>query len=372
MISSPPPSRLLSSLNVAVLERTEEGSFSLLGEPPPWLHHLWPEAIDERDDLQPQHVFFFLEHFLSQALPLWRESADGSITSEMWTEVDAAGKEWLLEASALQLESRSLLLIKFPNVAPETLREILQQSRELNLEHYQLLKEIDRREVLLHCIVHDLSTPLASIKGSLQLLVDDEMIAEGGASLVGIGQRQVEKMRRMVDELLTGFANSAPPTKILNNHTAPDLADILHDATKSLAPTATLKGVQFRIESDGDEDTRWPVVAEPGRLERVLFNLCENALRHAPSETDVVVRLMDEGATVRVNIEDAGEGVPPQEVTRLFRKFSQGSSTTGKVGLGLYFCRITIEGWGGTIGYTPREEGGACFWFRLPKPPAHS
>jgi len=61
-------------------------------------------------------------------------------------------------------------------------------------------------------------------------------------------------------------------------------------------------------------------------------------------------------------------GVPKDKVYRLFRKFAQGSGKTGQVGLGLYFCRITIEGWGGAIGYHPSPLGGACFWFRLPKP----
>nr|MDJ0773505.1 ATP-binding protein [Mastigocoleus sp. MO_167.B18] len=51
----------------------------------------------------------------------------------------------------------------------------------------------------------------------------------------------------------------------------------------------------------------------------------------------------------------------------LFKKFYQGKDKSGKSGLGLYFCRITIERWGGKIGYSPRPQGGSCFWFRLPK-----
>ena len=55
-------------------------------------------------------------------------------------------------------------------------------------------------------------------------------------------------------------------------------------------------------------------------------------------------------------------------VPRLFRKYAQGGGTNGQVGLGLYFCRITVEGWGGAVGYEPAPGGGARFWFRLPKP----
>ncbi len=362
------PSRLFPTLDVMLLEGAGDGSFDLIGEAPGWVARLWPEAVAARHNLRPQHAFLFLEHFLPAAEKVWTNGEDGAVTSEMWTEVDPAGREWLLEAKALQLDGRSLLLIQFPTVAPENLREVLQQSRELNLEHYRLLKEIDRREVLLHCLVHDLSTPLASIKGGLRLLLEDALVAEEGQPLVKIGLRQIEKMRQMVREMLTGFTGEAQPARRLTAHTAPDLAAAVRDLAIGLAPTATLKNVRFRVETDTPQGTTWPVVGESTRLERVLFNLFENALRYAPAGTEVVVRLLDEGPTVRFSIEDAGKGVPSHEVDRLFRKFAQGSGKTGQVGLGLYFCRITIEGWGGSIGYAPSALGGACFWFRLPKP----
>lgn len=368
MKSSALPLGLLHTLDVAVLERTDDGSFQLLGEAPAWLRHLWPEAVARPEDLHPEGVFLFLEHFFEEAVPVWKQDQDASATSEMWTEVDATGHEWLLEASALKLEGRALLMLKFPNVAPENYREVLQQSRELSLEHYRLNKEIDRREVLMHCIVHDLSTPLAAIKGSLRMLLDDELVPNEGEPLVNIGLRQTDKMRQMMSEMLTAFSQKTKPDPAAAPEAIPDLAAAVEELTTGLAPSATLKGVRFQIETDEVNGEGWPVVAETARLERVLFNLMENALRYAPASSDVLIRLADEGETIRFSIEDAGEGVPKNQVYRLFRKFAQGSGQTGQVGLGLYFCRITIEGWGGAIGYNPSSLGGACFWFHLPKP----
>ena len=370
MKSSALPTGLLQSLNVAVLERAEDQSFQLLGKAPAWLCHLWPEAVEKREHLHPENTFLFLEHFFEDAVAVWQRDEDASVTSEMWTEVDDAGGEWLLEAAALKLEGRTLLMLKFPTVAPEDYREVLQQSRELSLEHYRLNKEIDRREVLMHCIVHDLSTPLAAMKGSLRMLLDDDLVPEEGTPLVNIGLRQTDKMRQMMSEMLTAFTGPAKKEPAPSAAAVPDLAATVTELVTGLAPSATLKGVQFRIETDktNGAETRWPVVGETARLERVLFNLVENALRYAPSSSEVVIRLADEGNTIRFSIEDAGVGVPKSETHHLFRKFVQGSGKTGQVGLGLYFCRITIEGWGGTIGYTPSTLGGACFWFRLPKP----
>ena len=73
---------------------------------------------------------------------------------------------------------------------------------------------------------------------------------------------------------------------------------------------------------------------------------------------------------VEVRVEDNGPGVEAQLAEELFRPFSQGRSHPGQSGLGLYFCRIAIEQYGGRIGYRDRggEPGtGACFWFRLPR-----
>jgi signal transduction histidine kinase len=82
----------------------------------------------------------------------------------------------------------------------------------------------------------------------------------------------------------------------------------------------------------------------------------------------VTVSIAADEAGVLVTVEDEGPGVPPELMDAIFEKFSQAQAQPGKAGLGLYFCRITIEGWGGTIGYSQRATGGARFWFRLPRP----
>jgi K+-sensing histidine kinase KdpD len=64
-------------------------------------------------------------------------------------------------------------------------------------------------------------------------------------------------------------------------------------------------------------------------------------------------------------VEDEGSGVPAALVPDLFKKFARGRDPTAGSGLGLYFCRITVESWGGTVGYEPLSGGGSRFWVRL-------
>jgi signal transduction histidine kinase len=94
----------------------------------------------------------------------------------------------------------------------------------------------------------------------------------------------------------------------------------------------------------------------------------ENALRHSPRGSTVTIGVQEERGGVLTTVDDEGPGVPEELAANLFQKFEQGHYNPGKSGLGLHFCRITIERWGGTIGYSPRAGQGARFWFRLPRP----
>lgn len=110
------------------------------------------------------------------------------------------------------------------------------------------------------------------------------------------------------------------------------------------------------------------MVGEKSRLERVLSNLVENVLRYSPRGSPVTIGVHDKQDGVLTTVDDEGFGVPEELAPHLFQKFVQGNHKPGRVGLGLYFCHITIECWGGTIGYSPRANRGARFWFRLPRP----
>ncbi|MFY9751978.1 MAG: response regulator, partial [Candidatus Acidiferrales bacterium] len=92
----------------------------------------------------------------------------------------------------------------------------------------------------------------------------------------------------------------------------------------------------------------------------------ENALRYSPPQSKVVIGLEDQGAAVLAFVDDQGPGLPKDvPAARLFSLFSRGKENPGKAGLGLYFCRVTVERWGGTIGAETRAAGGSRFWFRL-------
>jgi signal transduction histidine kinase len=97
----------------------------------------------------------------------------------------------------------------------------------------------------------------------------------------------------------------------------------------------------------------------------------ENALRHSPEGTVVAVGVKSERKSILITVDDEGSRVPQEMVGALFEKLIQRGERSGRAGIGLYFCRLMVERWGGTIGYSPRPRGGSRFWFRLPGGSAH-
>ena len=148
---------------------------------------------------------------------------------------------------------------------------------------------------------------------------------------------------------------------------APDAAICAKDVIEAFLPAFLLNKVELQLDPNINMSEDWKVIGEKSRMERVISNLLENALRYSPSGSVVTVGVKDDGGFVLITVDDEGPGVAQEVSEKLFQKFSQGKEKSGNAGLGLYFCSITVERWGGTIGYSPRLEGGSRFWFRLPR-----
>jgi signal transduction histidine kinase len=246
-----------------------------------------------------------------------------------------------------------------------------QRANERSLDYQRLEKEIKKKEVLLHCIVHDLAGPLMGIRGGFELLSMTEKISEQGRELIDIGLRQSSRQEKLIGEILQAFAAEIEQFEAFSTNpaTAPSVFSAAREVITLLVPASEINQLTMRLDPRVDPQADWKVVGERSRLERIFSNLLENALRHSPSNSQITVGLSDEGDEVMVTIDDQGPGVPAEVAGDLFQKFSQGQGGgRGKIGLGLYFCRITVEKWGGTIGQENRAEGGSRFWFRLPRP----
>ena len=360
---------ILSTLDILILERKSRTLFDVIGIPPQWFFRLYPQVQENCRHLCPEELSSFLANFLIDAEGLWQSTASGRLRSGPWSETDSAGAEYHLEASALQVNDRDVLLVERLHTLFGDTHAILQKARENSLDHQRLVQETQKKEILLHCIVHDLVQPLTGMKGALSLL-NEEPLSPTGKRIVELGSLQAKKQEALIQDILHVFAAEMIGAAGLRNEIieAPDIGTCAQDLVDAFAPTSALAQVQIRRDPQVDWSADWRVVGERSRLDRVVGNLLENAVRYSPHGSSITIGVEDEGNAVLTTIEDNGPGIPASLHKQLFQKFAQGEARSGKIGLGLYFCRITIEGWGGTIGYSARDGGGARFWFRLPRP----
>ena len=136
---------LLSALDIVAFERIEKGQFQVIGSLAGWFVRMYPEAMMEKDRMNFGGRFLFLENFLIDAEKFWESEARGRLKSGFWIEVDAFGKERQLEASALNLRDRKILLIEFPAVAFAEKQSLIQKGREQKLEFQTKARITGRR-----------------------------------------------------------------------------------------------------------------------------------------------------------------------------------------------------------------------------------
>ncbi|PAX60462.1 sensor histidine kinase [Brunnivagina elsteri] len=361
---------IFAALNILILEYIDTGRFRITGNIPTWLKRFCPRKIKSgMEVLIPEEDFPFLENFLIDAEEFWQKDFENPLKSGIWSNNDLTGKESHFEASAIIVNHQKILIIQLLDKDYIERLSIIQQARENKLNHYQVVKENQKKEILIHCIIHDIAGQLSGINCCLALL-EFENLTPKGKERLEIGRRQSIKQEMLIREVLDAFSAEVRSLESfdVDAKDAPNILNAAQQVVDFLTPTFALNKMQLKLAPEIDVTQDWRVIGDKSRLERVITNLTENAFRHSPSESTVVIELMQDDDSILVNIDDKGSGVKPEMVASLFQKFSQGQGKTGRIGLGLYFCRITVERWGGEIGYSPVADGGSRFWFCLPKP----
>jgi signal transduction histidine kinase len=346
-----------AALGVVVLERVAPGRFVRRSAPTLW----WCDRVqdDAERPIDIAALFPFLEVFLPLAEETWRPPGGEPIASEMWTRTDSAGHEIHLEAFAACVRGASILVIG-RNDQQFTDRQLLvQRARDLRSTYDALMREIERKDILLHTIVHDLTAPLHSIVGSLSLLRECELPA-AALRWTELAIEAATRQRALIADILDVFVSEQGDGQAPETMRA-DLRRVAERALSEREPVARQR--QVTLAADIGEASS--VIGEETRLLRVLTNLLDNAIRHSPAGGTVKLSTRQDGGTVIISVEDEGEGVAAEMLPRLFDKFAH-DPRAGGTGLGLYFCRITIEQWGGGIGYEPCLPAGSRFWIRLP------
>lgn len=223
----------------------------------------------------------------------------------------------------------------------------------------------DLRNDLMSMVYHDLRSPLANIISSLDMLGGMINTEENEAvqSLMNIALNSTTRIERLVNSLLD--INRLESGQKIVNQQAVDLEGLIARAIADVRPIAANRDQQIKTRIPTDTP---PVWVDEDMILRVLINLLENASKFAPSKSAIRVTVKTRKDWVQVEVHDAGPGIPTAYHERIFDKFTQlrMKGKPGGLGVGLAFCRITVEGHSGRIWVKSEAGQGSTFTFTLP------
>jgi signal transduction histidine kinase len=236
-------------------------------------------------------------------------------------------------------------------------------------EEHQLARS---REDLTRMLVHDLRSPMTAVTTSLKLIGEltpkDSPQHETILDAVGASRRAVKKVLNRLDALLDIARMDRGEIDLEPGIIA--LGKLVDAVFADLRPLA--QEIDVTLTNAVTPETR-PVSVDADKIERVLMNLVDNALKYTPAGGNVTVRAsLEDDDHLRVEVSDTGPGIPDAYKERLFDHFVQvaGRERVRRgVGLGLTFCRLVVTAHGGRIWIDDNPGGGSIFAFTLPLVP---
>ncbi len=231
------------------------------------------------------------------------------------------------------------------------------------------LRQENQNRELISNITHDLKTPMTSIKGYVEGIMD------GVADTPEKMQKYIKtiytkacEMDKLINEL-TLFAG-------IDSHRIPytfhriNVSSYFDDCVEEVGMDLEDKGIKLNYINTVDPATR--IIADPEQLKRVVNNIISNSIKYMDNDQgEIDIRVLDEVDSVRVEIEDNGKGIAQKDLSRIFERFyrtdASRNSMKGGSGIGLSIVKKIIEDHGGYIWATSKEGEGTCMHFVLRK-----
>ena len=258
-------------------------------------------------------------------------------------------------------EAVGLVLLLFVAVVTAQLASAARRAGEKEQEAAVARRSDEMKTALLRAVSHDLRTPLASIKASASGLrqPDAAYTEEDRAELLAAIEEESDRLDRLVGNLLE--ASRLEAGAVTPHKDPQDLRELVRAVLSRLQPMLADRPVRLSIPDE------LPLVpCNYAQIDHVLTNLLENAARHTPPGTPIELSLALQSDAVRVQVADAGPGIPPDDRERVFLPFERGPTRVGGSGLGLAIARGLVQAHGGRLWVDRAPGGGARFTFTLP------
>lgn len=229
----------------------------------------------------------------------------------------------------------------------------------LKLNDERRAMEEDNTKALITNISHQLKTPLASLRMSHELRGDASLSPEEREEFYESEGQEIRKLQELLDVMVN--VSRLENHMIMIKPVPASLKNTIKDAFDTVCVKAAHKEISLALHMEEDfivsQDVRWSTEA--------LVNVLDNGIKYSPSGTSVIVRVQPLAASVLLEVEDEGVGVPSGEYHKIFQRFYRGTRAAAMesdgAGVGLYLARSILEQQGGTIRVKAARGGGSIF-----------
>ncbi len=245
----------------------------------------------------------------------------------------------------------------------EMIAALKQQIGELTENNLQLQEQLARKEQFTALIAHELRSPLTPIINYARIVARPDQkreTIERGANII---TSQAWRLSRLVSDLLDSSRLTSGQFTLACGPC--DVVKLVKETVDQLRPTAPYHTFVVDVP-DSAITGNW----DYGRLQQVLGNLVDNAIKYSLEETTITIRAWRTPGRVYISVHNEGQSIPFAEIDRLFRPYSRLESASRQKGsgLGLYIAKSIVEAHGGNLQFEPptEEQQGTTFTFDLP------
>jgi signal transduction histidine kinase len=243
--------------------------------------------------------------------------------------------------------------------------EVREVAERLNTRLDALASAEKEQQQFIADVSHELRTPLTVLRGTLEVVLEEDRSAEEYREAIGNALLETRHLARLSQNLL--FLARGQSGRITLSFANVDLVKFVSDVTRDLQPAASDREIELTGEVP-DEPVRAFIDAD--RMQQVLHNLMENAIRYTETEGKVRVRLSSLPAEARIEVIDTGIGIATRDQPHVFERFFRSERARraypGGSGLGLSIVRWIVEAHKGTVEVESAPEKGTTFRVRLP------
>ena len=230
----------------------------------------------------------------------------------------------------------------------------------------EIARSEDDQKKFVANVSHDFRSPLTSIKGYLEAMIDGTIPPEMHEKYLTILLNETERLHKLTNSLLT--LNNLNTAGMMLNKTDFDINKTIRNVAASFEGTCRAKTIAIELVLTGDE---MYVVADVDKIQQVLYNLLDNAIKFSHHNSIIKLETTEKHNKVFVSVKDSGIGIPKDDLKLIWDRFYKSDLSRGKdkkgTGLGLSITKEIIRSHGENINVISTEGVGTEFIFSLPK-----